>query len=108
MSNELGVAPQFEYGQSDHADTPVTIFAGPALVRAVYITEAPNASVGIDDGTTADVFIIPSSTGVGTKIDLSDVMFTSSVILDYGAASAGKVTVVYAKNHDGLADDGPN
>jgi len=107
MSNKIGVASQFKYGQTDHADDPVTVYAGPVLLRAAHVTEQPDDTVGIDDGTTADVFVIPAGTGVGTKIDYGDVKLTTSLIADYGgSATAGKVTFVYVPEHEGLAGDG--
>jgi len=109
MSNKCSVAPQWVYSEVDVADNSTTVFSGPCLLRAAWVTTALSAhAVPILDGGASGTNIgtFAASAAILDKIEFYDMRVETDLFVDPNDSGTGKIIFLYAPNHDGLAGSG--
>lgn len=87
--------PEWDYGVVDVADNSTTVYAKPALLKAIYINTVLSAhDLIIKDGTTT-VYTIPGGACASNKYDFENTKFLTSLVIDPDDAATGNITCIY-------------
>jgi len=90
------MAIEWKTATVDLATNSTEISAEPCLVRGIYVNTVLSAHpCPIKDGTTGQIFTIPSASAAGLDIPFGPARFEENLTVDPDDAATGSITVTY-------------
>ena len=108
MSNKVTQAPDHLAASVDLSNDTTNVYNSPALLHGVHVHTALSAQAcPIEDGGGGTVlFNIPASTAGGTWLEAGSMRFGTGIFVNPDNSAAGRITVVYTPDLEGLAGSG--
>ena len=97
MTQYATVGPQWKMTEVDVSDNTVTVYAGPALIRAVRVTTALSAhACPISDGASGtNVGTLAASAAINAEILFHDMLLPNGIYVDPNDIATGKFIVIW-------------
>lgn len=96
MAEDIGVAQEFITTEADMETNSTVIYAGPCILRAVYVNEILDTQdVIIENATGTQQFVIPNQSIVGTPFPFYDVTLDGLTVNPDDAATTGKLAFIW-------------
>lgn len=90
-----GVHEEYDYLAVDTSTDSTTVYAGPAVLKGVYVNTALSAHTVVMKDGSATVLTIPASAAAGDMFTFPGILCATSLVCDPDNSSTGNITVVY-------------